>query len=94
MKIGFYSPYLDTLGGGERYLLTLAAHWSQKDQVEVFWDDPGLKEKMKKRFGLDLEKVTFSPNLFSPRTSFANRLPLSHAEPSAGLGSPNHSNAW
>jgi hypothetical protein len=36
MKIGFYSPYLDTLGGGERYTLTLASCWSKFMTFQFF----------------------------------------------------------
>ena len=38
MKIGIYSPYLDTLGGGERYMISLASHWSKSHEVSVYWD--------------------------------------------------------
>lgn len=38
MKIGIYSPYLDTIGGGERYMLTIAEALSKKNQVEILID--------------------------------------------------------
>ena len=43
MKFGFYSPYLDTFGGGERYMLTLASYFSKDHIVDIFWDDPAIK---------------------------------------------------
>jgi len=64
MKIGFYSPYIDTLGGGERYTLTLASHWSREHSVSVFWDDPLILRQAQERFDLDLSHVKVVPNIF------------------------------
>lgn len=62
MKAGFFNPYLDTIGGGERYTLTLAEHLSQKDwDVDLFWNDPKLKEKLASRLNLNLNRVNFTP---------------------------------
>jgi hypothetical protein len=38
MKIGIYSPYLDTVGGGEKYMLTIAEGFSKENNVDVFLD--------------------------------------------------------
>ena len=38
MKIAVYSPYLDTFGGGEKYMITIAETLSSKHVVEVFLD--------------------------------------------------------
>lgn len=38
MKIAIYSPYLDTCGGGERYILTIAEYLSGKHQVDLLFD--------------------------------------------------------
>jgi len=57
-KALFYDPYLDTLGGGERYTLTLAQILSQQGfEVEFVWDDNNILKKAEKRFGLDLSKI-------------------------------------
>lgn len=74
-KAGFFDPYLDTLGGGERYTLTLAEHLSQKEwQVDLLWDEPKLKEKLKSRLNLDLNRVNFIPI----RKNILERGKLSH----------------
>lgn len=65
MKIGFYSPYLDTYGGGERYILTLASHLSKKEDVTVFWDDPTIKAPLSKFLKIDMAKVKFGTNIFA-----------------------------
>jgi len=60
MKAGFFDPYLDTIGGGERYSLTLAEYLSQKGwQVDLFWDESKLKERIRSRLNLDLNRVNF-----------------------------------
>jgi len=64
MKIGFYSPYLDTFGGGERYMLTLASHLSKKNQVDIFWDDPSIKAPLTRFLKINLSKVAFKQNIF------------------------------
>lgn len=64
MKIGFYSPYLDTFGGGERYLLTLASYLSARHIVEIFWDEAAIKGPIARFLKIDLTKVTFRENIF------------------------------
>lgn len=62
MKAVFYDPYLDTVGGGERYILTLAEYLSQKNwQVDLFWNEPQLKEKLILRLNLNLGRINFKP---------------------------------
>lgn len=64
MKIGFYSPYLDTLGGGERYTLTLASHWSERHSVSVFWYQTDILDKAQKRFDINLSRIKVVQNIF------------------------------
>ena len=64
MKIGFYSPYLDTLGGGERYTLTLASHWSKNNRVSIFWDQEDILNKAQERFNTDLSSIKVVQNIF------------------------------
>lgn len=70
MKIGFYNPYFDGFGGGERYTLTLASHWSKKHEVVLFWDDPNIVGTSEKRFGIDLTHVRVTPNIFKNANIF------------------------
>ncbi len=64
MKIGLYNPYFDSLGGGERYVLTLAEHWSKTHDVSIFWDDESVISQAQKRFDVDLTFVHVVPNIF------------------------------
>lgn len=67
MKFGFYSPYLDTFGGGERYMLTLASYLSQNNMVDIFWDDPKIKAPIARFLKIDLSKTNFVKNIFKER---------------------------
>jgi len=41
MRAAIYDPYLDTLGGGERYCLTVAEILLKNGwQVDLFWSGP------------------------------------------------------
>lgn len=74
MKIGIFSPYLDTPTGGEKYVLTAAACLSENNKVSVFWDFPEDIKKSEKVFGLDLSKVNVVKNIFSRKISLIQRL--------------------
>jgi glycosyltransferase involved in cell wall biosynthesis len=55
MKAGIYTPYLDTLGGGERYMLSGAQVLIDAGYTTYLQGDESLLEKARKRFGLPLE---------------------------------------
>lgn len=74
MRIGVFDPYLDTLGGGEKYMLTIASCLSEDHKVEVLWDESDILDKASSRFGLDLSHVKVSQNIFSPRFNFLKRM--------------------
>ncbi len=65
-KAAIYDPYLDTLGGGERYCLTVAEIFLKNGyQVDLFWSgDKSLIEKAEKRFSLDLKDLKLVPDIF------------------------------
>lgn len=74
MKIGVFDPYLDDLGGGEKYMMMLASYLSKKHEVTIFWDNEEDITALKKRFNINFEKITITKNIFSPRTSFFTRI--------------------
>ncbi len=69
MKIGIYTPYLDTMTGGELYMLSMAEFLSKEHVVDIFWDDSKILEKAKKRFNLHLKDVRIVENIFSSKYS-------------------------
>ena len=74
MRIGIYDPYLDDLGGGEKYMMTIASCLSKNNQVSVFWDKKSDLDDLISRFSLNLSDVVLRPNIFSSNISFTKRL--------------------
>ncbi len=74
MKAGIFDPYLNTLGGGERYIMSVAeCLLNQGWEVDIFWDNKNLKKKLEQRFNLCLEKVNFVKNIFKSKTNLLQR---------------------
>jgi len=74
MRAGIFDPYLDTIGGGERYAMTVAETLLKKGwSVDVFWKNEEVKSKLMEKFSLEVERINFisySPvenNLFTRR---------------------------
>jgi glycosyltransferase involved in cell wall biosynthesis len=58
MKVGLYSPYFDTVGGGERYVLTVAEFFINRgDEVMIFDDGKLDRNKVRERFGINLNSA-------------------------------------
>lgn len=74
MRIGIYDPYLDDLGGGEKYMISIAFCLSKKHEVSIFWDNELDLNKLKKRFLFDLSRIKVAKNIFSSKVSLLNRL--------------------
>ena len=55
-KAAIYNPYLDTLGGGEKYTLSFAKVLAEDlgFDVDIEWKDTGIREKLINRFGFKL----------------------------------------
>lgn len=70
MNIGIYNPYFDSYGGGERYTLTLASHWSKTHDVSVFWDNGNILDEAQRRFDIDLSRVKVTRNIFRDTSVF------------------------
>ena len=73
MRIGIFDPYLDDLGGGEKYMMTLAKCLSQENIVTVFWNKPEDLKKVAERFSLDVSRIKIKENIFSSNYSFFKR---------------------
>ncbi len=66
MRVALYSPYLDTFGGGEKYMMTIAETLSQSMNVDVLLDlnlskigGEYLKKELSNRFNLNLINSKF-----------------------------------
>jgi len=64
MRAAIYNPYLDTLGGGERYTLSFAKVLAKNGyDVDLEWKDQRIKETLEKRFGMDLSGINVIPDV-------------------------------
>ncbi len=64
MRAAIFNPYLDTLGGGERYTMAFATSLIHKGySVDIEWKDETIKSKLEKRFGINLTGVNFIPDV-------------------------------
>jgi glycosyltransferase involved in cell wall biosynthesis len=53
MKLAIYNPYLDSLGGGERYTMSFALSMAAFGyDVFVEWKDNDIRKKLEDRFGM------------------------------------------
>lgn len=59
MKVGLYNRWLPTLGGGEKYSLSVAEHLSRNHQVMVLSHEEVSKDLAAERLKLDLSGVDF-----------------------------------
>lgn len=81
MKIALYSPYLDTAGGGEKYILTVAEIFSSKYNVTVLLDNhlfslgvENIKNKMENFHNMDFSRISFIHAPLGKGSSFFERL--------------------
>jgi len=58
MKAAIFNPYLDTLGGGERYTLSFAKVLLEQGwDVDIQWMGESIKKMIEKRFGIDTDNL-------------------------------------
>jgi len=69
MKAAIYDPYLDTLGGGERYCLTVAEILLKNGwEMDLFWSgDKDLIPRAENRFSLKLTGLKLIKDIFNLR---------------------------
>lgn len=59
MRAAVVNPYLDSLGGGERYTLAVCeALVDAGYTVDIEWNDQGIKEKLVSRFGISMKGIS------------------------------------
>ena len=72
-KALIFSPYLDTLGGGERYFLCLANTLTDLSyEVDVAWPDKTILDQAKIRFGINFNKLKINASAFTHFTTKTN----------------------
>lgn len=81
MKIAIYSPYLDTAGGGEKYILTIAEILSKKERVDILLDrhlqeigTQKIQERNKSLHNIDFTNINFVKAPIGSMWTFFHRL--------------------
>ncbi|MFA5932962.1 MAG: glycosyltransferase [Microgenomates group bacterium] len=81
MRVGIYTPYLDSFGGGERYMLTIAEILSSNNRVDLLLDrhlqvliTEEVKKNLGERFNLDLSKVNLIEAPIGANSGFWRKL--------------------
>ena len=74
VKIGIYDPYLDDLGGGEKYMMKIAQCFSQNNEGFVFWNEEEDFDDLKKDFLLIFQEWSLRNNIFSKNFPIWKRL--------------------
>ena len=74
MKIGIFDPYTDDVGGGERYMLTIASCLAKEHTVDLFWDNKTDVKRIEERFSLNLSKINLVKNIFNGSVSFKDKI--------------------
>lgn len=68
MLIGIYTPYLETMSGGERYILTIASLLSEIHDVSLLWnkeDEAKYKKLALMKLDINIDKVKFDEDIFA-----------------------------
>ncbi|MDO9027398.1 MAG: hypothetical protein Q7U68_00835, partial [Candidatus Roizmanbacteria bacterium] len=70
LKVGLYDPYLDTLGGGEKHILSILEVFAEQGyEVNIFWDK-NLTQEISNRFSFQsINRLKRLPNIFKQKRS-------------------------
>ncbi len=63
-KAALYDPYLDTMGGGEKHILSILKVLDDHDyEITIFWDTD-LTAEIGQKLGLEFKSIRFKKNIF------------------------------
>ncbi len=63
-KAALYDPYLDTMGGGEKHILSILKVLDDHDyEITIFWDTD-LTDEIVQKLGLKFKRIRFKKNIF------------------------------
>ena len=60
-NVGIYDPYVHILGGGERYVFSIADCLSSDFHIILYSQEETLLEKIQDKFGLSLKNISLKP---------------------------------
>jgi glycosyltransferase involved in cell wall biosynthesis len=64
MRAAIHNPYLDSLGGGERYTTSFAEALVKNGySVDIEWKDVNIRKRLEQRFGKNFSQINFVPDV-------------------------------
>ncbi len=73
-NIALYDPYLDVLGGGERYVLSILKALEDEFELTIFWDQ-NLQKTIESKFSISFgNKINFQPNIFHEKGNVIEKI--------------------
>lgn len=74
-RAALYNPYLDTLGGGEKYILSiLKVLEGEGFALDIFWNEK-LQDDFKVKFNLSFDyRINFIPDIFVNKPGFIKKV--------------------
>ncbi len=74
-KIGLYDPYLDSIGGGEKHILSVLQVLEHEENYipYIFWKD-NITPQIEERLSLRFHDLRFKPDIFSTNQSLLQKL--------------------
>jgi glycosyltransferase involved in cell wall biosynthesis len=73
-KIGLYDPYLDVMGGGERFVLAILQLFERHGYQPVIYWDRDVSAQIKNTLNIQFKNITFKPCIFGAGSNQVNRL--------------------
>lgn len=74
-KIAVFDPYLDILGGGEKYILSIAKVFDEKGfQIDLIFDDQMIKNRIGNRLGFSYSNLQVIPSFLFKKGFFGKLL--------------------
>lgn len=73
-RVALYDPYLDTLGGGEKHILSILKVFDELGyEIKLLWDDGSIINSIDRKLGLKFRSIAVIPN-FLVRDGFLQKL--------------------
>lgn len=79
-KVAVFDPYLNTLGGGEKHILSIIKVLEDSGfEAHIFWDE-NLSSDIFNKLGIKFENLIFEKNIFKDKNPINTALKLSEYE--------------
>lgn len=71
-KVALYSPYLDTMGGGEKHIIEILKVFDEYGfEIEILWDDKKIISDFEKKFEIRLSNAKVIDNFLKKEPFFS-----------------------